>query len=188
MSRFIRSILPIAILTSFLLIAACGGSPTSTSQKSTPTKPPAACHATGTPTGPAGTITAFALPAESGILSDLTAGPDGNLWFTANTALLSGDIGRLTPDGQVTLFPLKTHTLVSGITTGPDGNLWFGEMEAIGRITPAGQITHFPLPGMVSEADGANGLACGGSLVQVRPFAFATQLLADPLVQNVRLQ
>lgn len=49
----------------------------------------------------AGTINEFFLPAGSGDPIGITAGPDGNLWFTAFTA-----IGRITTSGGVTGFPV----------------------------------------------------------------------------------
>jgi hypothetical protein len=73
-------------------------------------------------------------------------GPDGNLWFTE----ASGNrIGRITPLGVITEFPVPTtFSDLSGITAGPDGNLWFTEFSGnkIGRITPSGVITEFPVP------------------------------------------
>jgi len=96
----------------------------------------------------------------------ITAGPDGNMWFTMPFA---NSIGRITPDGVVTVF--DTGTLEpSGITAGPDGNLWFtsqscnldnltcsilapdanayyaGHPAMLGRITPSGDVTSYPLP------------------------------------------
>jgi virginiamycin B lyase len=100
---------------------------------------------------PAGSITLFPLPAPdtNGVSTYpvITAGPDGNLWFT----YLSGSrIGRITPTGQITEFPLPPNHFASGITTGPDGNLWitesgYDQIGRIGRMTPAGSITEFPL-------------------------------------------
>ncbi len=89
----------------------------------------------------------------------ITAGPDGNLWFTDQGKLA---VGKITPAGVVTEFPLPDPTCVpQGITTGPDGNLWFTEYQSsftdlgypnsiasskIAKITPAGVVTEFPLP------------------------------------------
>jgi len=76
----------------------------------------------------------------------ITAGPDGNLWYTeyGDTA---GGIGRITPAGKVTEFSagLTAEVQPGGITTGPDGNLWFAENNErrIGRITPDGVISEF---------------------------------------------
>ena len=76
----------------------------------------------------------------------ITAGPDGNLWFTENE---SGKIGRITPTGAISEFPIPTANSVPvGITAGPDGNLWFTEWSTgmIGRITPSGTISEFSIP------------------------------------------
>ncbi len=80
----------------------------------------------------AGTVTEFPVP--GGEPSFITAGPDGALWFTEGT----GNIGRITPSGSITEFPIPTaSSMPVGITAGPDGNLWFAENSAskIGRIT-----------------------------------------------------
>jgi streptogramin lyase len=73
----------------------------------------------------------------------ITAGPDGNLWFTEFAA---DQIGRITPTGAITEFSIPTaNAEPQGITVGPDGNLWFTEFGAdqIGRITPSGTITEY---------------------------------------------
>ena len=97
-------------------------------------------------TPPAGIITEFRLPTPKSGLSAITAGPDGNLWFTEEG---TGKIGRITPGGTITEFRLPTpKTSLFAITAGPDGNLWFTEVSGhkIGRITPGGSISEFPLP------------------------------------------
>jgi streptogramin lyase len=74
----------------------------------------------------------------------ITAGPDGNVWFTEG---LANKIGRITTDGVVTEFgPFGSYPY--GITTGPDGNLWFTEYanSVVGRITPSGVWTEYPIP------------------------------------------
>ena len=110
----------------------------------------------------------FPIPSASSQARGITAGPDGNLWFTecvsdsSGFGCNSGQIGRITPTGQFTEFPLPDPT--SGprsITAGPDGNLWFTECVPtdpvgcyngqIGRITPSGRITEFPLPNPDNE-------------------------------------
>src|SRR5215471_5912128 len=71
----------------------------------------------------------------------ITAGPDGNVWFT-----VVGAIGRITPDGEITEFSEGIHPKrqPTGIVAGPDGNLWFTESRgAIGRITLDGKVTEF---------------------------------------------
>lgn len=73
--------------------------------------------------------------------------PDGvTAWFTGKTA---NTVGKLSPDGQVTNYPLSTPSaLPIYINAGPDGNMWFTELTGnkIGRVTPSGQITEFDIP------------------------------------------
>jgi virginiamycin B lyase len=100
----------------------------------------------GTANATTGIITHFPIKTAGGAPDGITVGPDGNLWFTEFTA---NKIGRITPAGVVTEFPV-TPTVDSapvGITRGPDGNLWFTEFNGnnIGRITPAGVVTEFPV-------------------------------------------
>ena len=93
-------------------------------------------------------IKEFDLPTPNSGATDITAGPDGNLWFTENGA---NKIGRITPAGVITEFTLSVpEAKPFGITSGPDGNLWFTtegwEAQGIGRITPQGTIDLYPLP------------------------------------------
>ena len=93
--------------------------------------------------------------------SNLTVGPEGNLWFTEGTFpdAPAGEvphIGRLTVSGQLTLFPTPVHpglryTLheqAGQILPGPENDLWF-VAEGLGanvlaRITPSGVSSLFP--------------------------------------------
>jgi streptogramin lyase len=90
--------------------------------------------------GASGPFAEFPVPTAGGVPNGITAGPDGNLWFTE---LNADKIGRITPAGEIVEFPLPTtNSQTLGITAGPDGNLWFAESarNQIGRITPAGQL------------------------------------------------
>ena len=81
-----------------------------------------------------GTITAFSLPTANTLPYGITAGPDGNLWFTE---YYGNKIGRITPGGTITEFPLPAaDSSPTAITAGPDGTLWFIEPngDKIGRI------------------------------------------------------
>jgi streptogramin lyase len=93
-----------------------------------------------------GDITSFTND-DLGSVWGVTAGPDGNLWFTDYEADV---IGRITPAGVITTFKNPAQDLQGalGITAGPDGNVWFTDEEAdlIGRITPVGTITTFEDP------------------------------------------
>ena len=91
---------------------------------------------------------------------DITAGPDGAMWFTNLTS-----IGRIATTGDVTLFPLPSpNRLAVRIAAGRDGALWFTEQStahgspAIGRVSTDGHITEYPLP---MSAAGIRGIAAG---------------------------
>jgi streptogramin lyase len=90
----------------------------------------------------------------------ITAGADGNLWFTESGGV--GKIGRMTPTGVITEFNIPTlFSNPQGITNGPDGNLWFAETDAfqIGRFNPITLIfTEF---GLGSITGGPNGITTG---------------------------
>ncbi|MCX5296221.1 hypothetical protein OG898_06920 [Streptomyces sp. NBC_00193] len=67
---------------------------------------------------------------------------DGNLWFTDGGGL-DHEIGRITPRGELTEFPLPTPNLDNSpfhIAKGPDGNMWFTELvgNRVGRVTVGG--------------------------------------------------
>ena len=67
-------------------------------------------------------------------------GPDGNLWLPESDPRDLGSIGRITPSGAITDFPLSPTGFVSvDLTVGPDGNLWFSDDDtaSIGRINPS---------------------------------------------------
>lgn len=94
---------------------------------------------------PAGNATSFKPAAGTGAPQALTLGADGNVWFvTAKPAA----VGRISPSGSVTMFPLASGGEPYAITPGPGGDLWFAMPEAgrVGRITFAGEVGEFPLP------------------------------------------
>ncbi len=136
-------------------------------------------------TMPALTVTTFQIPLVALVEPQgITAGPEGNLWFTENGA---GKIGRMTPAGVVTSFALPAVPPPAGspagtagttpnptaITAGPDGALWFtGIPGEIGRITTAGVVTEFALPAVPPPAGSKPGTA--GTL------ATASAIVAGP--------
>ena len=92
---------------------------------------------------PQGVITEFLTPTFSFPIG-ITAGPDGNIWFTE---LIANKIWRLElPSRNLTSFPIPTeNSSPNDIIVGADGNLWFTEGGGgkIGRITTSGVITEF---------------------------------------------
>jgi streptogramin lyase len=96
-----------------------------------------------------GTVTGFRIPTPTANASGIAMGPDGNIWFTEGGA---ARIGRMTPSGAFTEYPLGSPGYPRAIAAGRDGNLWFtvptpDGRDWIGRVTPAGTITRFPLEG-----------------------------------------
>ncbi len=110
-----------------------------------------------------GTITEFPVPTSSSQPAGITAGPDGNLWFTESNA---NKIGRITTSGGFSEFPVPTSSSDPiGITAGPDGNLWFAETAGnkIGRITTSGGFSEFSLPTTCGSSSGCepDGITAG---------------------------
>lgn len=107
----------------------------------------------------------FALPDGFYGPDGITAGPDGAIWFTLNSA---GRIGRITLDGSL-IQSFGAENGMTGwrpgdITPGPDGRLWFTESEAgkVGAIRPGDPpvIEEYDLPG----SDPSGIAASGGSI------------------------
>jgi len=85
----------------------------------------------------------------SGSPYGMTLGPDGNLWYDE---LAANNIGRMTPQGVVTEFPVPTPNSGTGIPrVGPDGNIWFTEYypNQIGEV-------------VLNQSSAANGVNING--------------------------
>jgi streptogramin lyase len=159
---------------------------------------------------PSGQVTEYPLggAARSGI-TDVAAGPDGNLWFT-----LYGDrVGRITPAGAVRFFSagISRGSLPGAITAGPDGNLWFTEPATTGRkpyipvagnrvarITPAGVVTEFSAG--ISAASAPGGIAAGADgnlwftepdgtrIARITPSGVASEFPPTAAILGIRLR
>ncbi|MFO0890758.1 MAG: Ig-like domain-containing protein [Isosphaeraceae bacterium] len=118
---------------------------------------------------PAGQLTRFPVQVP---VDALTAGPDGSLWFTSN-AEETIRIGRMTLDGQVTMFAIPSSPdHLGGITAGPDGNVWFtmstsdpdtdAKSGSVAKVTPDGRITEYPLHEQLAYyGDGFDSITAG---------------------------
>lgn len=118
----------------------------------------------------------------------VAAGPDGDLWFTASGSRGPRPwVGRMTPTGQVTLFPVPGGA--EQIVAGADA-LWFTdtgpEGSSLGRVLPDGEVTPTPLPGFSPsslavgwEGDlwvtGATGSPRAGAIARISPQGGLTQ-------------
>ena len=88
--------------------------------------------------------------------NDVTPGSDGNVWFTVTG---QPKLGRITPAGTITPFPLPAGTVPANLLLGADGNVWATATRAdrIVRVTPAGEVAEFAL----APNSGPNGIANG---------------------------
>ena len=93
--------------------------------------------------------------ATNGLVVQLTAGTDGNVWFTDNI----GKIGNVTPGGTVTEYAIPQYApspfgRVYGIVAAADGTYWFTYGHAtsfpnytcrLGHSTATGAITSYEI-------------------------------------------
>jgi sugar lactone lactonase YvrE len=136
-------------------------------------------------------VTTYADPALSiSGPTDITAGPDGALWFTNN---IGNSIGRITTAGAVTSYQDPGILFPTGITSGPDGALWFTNTVAnsVGRITTAGAVTSFTDPNIsnslfdiTSGPDGALWFGSGNSAIDRITTAGAVTSYTDPSISG----
>ena len=82
--------------------------------------------------------------------TDITAGPDGNIWFTE---AMGTEIGMFNPTTDVVTqfaLPIKAAGAdSSAIAVGPDGNIWFTDYNAnaIGTVNlTTDAVSEFPIP------------------------------------------
>lgn len=89
----------------------------------------------------------------------ITAGADGNLWFTEYTA---GVYGKMTTSGSVSEFSnLPTsNSAPAMITSGADGNVWFSE-AAGNNITRATIAANPPAASEFADGNGPYGITQG---------------------------
>ncbi|HKC25146.1 MAG TPA: hypothetical protein VKF32_10415, partial [Thermoanaerobaculia bacterium] len=70
----------------------------------------------------------------------ITLGPDGNIWFVESNA---GKVGRITPAGVLTEFPIDGAGLAQQILSGSQGDVYFTEpgVGKVGVIHALGDLT-----------------------------------------------
>ena len=117
---------------------------------------------------PSGRVSEIPTPTPGAAPGAITAGPDGNAWFTESLIGGTARIGRITPAGSITEFPVGPlpygSTTVPAdlgpIISGPAGRLWFTTGLGVGSITTTGDVATLPLPepsspaGIAAAADG----------------------------------
>ena len=101
---------------------------------------------------PVGALKQFRVPTADSEPLSITNGSDGNRWFVEgnlDSVLQSPAIGRITPAGDITGFPVNcSFCSLSDIVQGPDGILYFTSNEPIlERITTSGEfLAPIPMP------------------------------------------
>ena len=107
----------------------------------------------------AGAVTLFpidSMSSQSPSWFSLATGADGNLWFTEEVG--KGFIlGRMTPSGVVTQFPIPGHLDWAQVANGPNGSLIVTGPNAKGQnevfsVTTADAVTHDKVPAAISDA------------------------------------
>jgi virginiamycin B lyase len=99
----------------------------------------------------------------------ITAGPEGDMWFLgASTASRpsAGQVGRITPAGKVSRFPVPGAEGVPQGIAASGGRIWFGvetEEPTIASVDRRGRIEELPLP---APSGGASGYV--NSIVRAR--------------------
>jgi hypothetical protein len=91
---------------------------------------------------PLGETHDFGTPSGTIGLGGITVGPEGNLWFSEETASKIGEINPTT-DATSDFATPTASALPEKITVGPEGNLWFTELgvSKIGEINPTTHAT-----------------------------------------------
>jgi streptogramin lyase len=100
-----------------------------------------------TPT-PSGSVTTYRVPSGASAFA-IVRGPDGNMWFTE--VLPSNDVGRITPGGSVTEYPVSVPHFLDGVGIAAGySHLWFAGNQGrlIGKITTSGAATTYTAAGI----------------------------------------
>jgi virginiamycin B lyase len=113
-----------------------------------------------------GRVTEFPTPSPGAGPGAMAAGPDGKAWFTETLLGATARIGRITPAGTISEFPVQPlpylFTTVPAdlgpITPGPGDRLWFTTGLGIGSISTSGDVVTSALPELSSPA----GIAAAG--------------------------
>ena len=101
---------------------------------------------------PLGALKQFRVPTSDSEPLSITNGSDGNRWFVEgnlDSVLESPAIGRITPAGEITEFPVNcSFCSLSDIVQGPQGILYYTSNDPIlGRITTSGEfLAPIPMP------------------------------------------
>ena len=119
---------------------------------------------------PVGNLKQYKVPTANSQPRAIANGSDGNMWFTESSDVLPAVIGRITPAGAVTEFPVNCNfCILADIVQGPAGVLYFTSNNAeLGRITTAGMVqAAIPMP---NSSALAGNLASNGNDIWITDF------------------
>jgi streptogramin lyase len=85
---------------------------------------------------------------------DAAVGADDNVWFNNVSGLLVPHVGRMSPDGTTTLFPIPSGQRARHVARGPDDAIWFTAGATIGRVSVDGAIAEIAGRGHEDRAGG----------------------------------
>jgi virginiamycin B lyase len=90
-------------------------------------------------------IVEFIVPGVGSRPTEITVGPDGNLWFVQSG---SDQVGQMTPGGVITEHGIQNPV---GIASGSDGAIWITDTDGlIARLTTVGVLTNLFRPPAVT--------------------------------------
>jgi streptogramin lyase len=98
---------------------------------------------------PGGSLSRYPLPVPSATISSLTPGADGTVWFVETGTIKA--VGRISPDGTITTFPIAAGT-PSSLSVDGTGQLWLNidgddnNWPVTARLSPTGTITPVSIP------------------------------------------
>ncbi|HEY7343146.1 MAG TPA: hypothetical protein VH591_19895 [Ktedonobacterales bacterium] len=134
-----------------------------------------------------GTWTEYTLPSAGKLPGHIVTGPDGNIWFTEH-----GMIGRITPDGVVTEFPLPipADAFPTGLTRGPGKSLLVFVNDEMLRVSMTGAATRVPLPASYDLPIGSVLTAPDGTIWFAVPSNLTTPATStrDPMIGRISPQ
>ncbi|HLJ84781.1 MAG TPA: hypothetical protein VKT51_11455 [Candidatus Eremiobacteraceae bacterium] len=113
-----------------------------------------------------GTQKIFDLP-DSGHVTALTKGADGNEWFAQSSP---SSVGFISSAGKITEYALPAGENPVALAVGGDKNVWFldNATNSFARVTPQGAVTEFPIsnscPTTVNYVDATMVKDSGGNL------------------------
>ena len=97
-----------------------------------------------------GRIHVFRLVGSPDYPGPISAGPDGDLWFTVLSYGFRGPfgdtIGRITPAGRISLVEPEAGGTIAGFTVGLEGDLWMTSSSSLLYVPVAGAIVRATPP------------------------------------------